>query len=82
MHVALFGLQGPIQVQGDRFDGVMPRGGGNHDRALADILTFVTHAWGAPGTVPAFTAEEVQAARKTALTAAAVHAERDRLHVR
>ncbi|MHB2021423.1 MAG: c-type cytochrome [Candidatus Xenobia bacterium] len=83
MHVALFGLKGPIEAQGQKFAGTMPPWGKIlDDRSLASILTWVTHAWGSTARVPAFTPEEVHSARQAAMTATQVAAERTKLHVR
>lgn len=39
------GLAGPITVNGERYDGVMP-GLGLKDEAIANVLTYVYHMWG------------------------------------
>lgn len=55
------GYQGPIEVNGQKFDGVMPALGlSNED--IANVLTFVRNSWGNKGDL--VTPEEVQAERK------------------
>jgi len=45
--IALHGLEGPIEVNGQFFDGVMP-GQGNllSDRELAAVVSYIRQAWG------------------------------------
>ncbi|MDZ7643109.1 MAG: cytochrome c [Woeseiaceae bacterium] len=43
---ALFGLSGPIVVNGQQYDGVMPSMGYLNDRDLAAALTYVLNSWG------------------------------------
>ena len=83
LHVALFGMQGKIVAAGQPYDGVMPGWGTMlSDASMADVLTYVTHAWGASSPVVPYTATEVAAAREHPMTSAAVHDERLRLKVR
>ena len=58
---ALFGLSGPITVNGEDYNGVMPSVGHLSDQELADILTFVLGSWGNSGS--AVGVEEVAALR-------------------
>ena len=58
---ALFGLSGPITVNGVEFDGVMPSMGYLDDQELADALTYVFTSWGNSGA--AVSQEEVAALR-------------------
>ena len=46
MQAALFGLSGPITVNGNDYNGVMPSMGFLTDQQLADTLTYVFNAWG------------------------------------
>ena len=59
--VALFGLSGPITVNGVEYNGVMPSMGHLTDRQLADALTFVLNSWG--NDYAAVSVEEVAALR-------------------
>ncbi|HEV7867494.1 MAG TPA: c-type cytochrome, partial [Chthoniobacteraceae bacterium] len=54
------GLAGTIVVNGETYSNAMPAQVLD-DSQVADVLTFVTNAWG--NTAPAFSAEEVAAAR-------------------
>ena len=49
MAAALFGLSGPITVNGVEYDGVMPSLGHLPDEDLAAALTYVLNAWGNDG---------------------------------
>ena len=61
MAAALFGLSGPITVNGVEYNGVMPSLGHLRDDELAAILTYVFSSWGNDGA--AVTTEEVTALR-------------------
>ncbi len=61
MQAALFGLSGPITVNGVDYDGVMPSMGYLNDQELADALTYVFASWGNTGS--AVSVEEVAALR-------------------
>jgi nitrite reductase (NO-forming)/hydroxylamine reductase len=58
---ALFGLSGPITVNGQEYDGVMPSMGYLSDADLAAALSYVFSAWGNTGS--AVSVEEVAALR-------------------
>ncbi|MFQ5547952.1 MAG: cytochrome D1 domain-containing protein [Woeseia sp.] len=58
---ALFGLTGPITVNGLEYDGVMPSMGYLADDELAAVLTYVFNSWGNSGA--AVSVEEVAALR-------------------
>lgn len=45
IRIALLGLSGPIEVNGQKFDSAMP-GLGLNDQEIADILSYVRSAWG------------------------------------
>jgi nitrite reductase (NO-forming)/hydroxylamine reductase len=61
MAAALFGLSGPITVNGGEYNGVMPSLGHLPDEDLAAALTYVFGAWGNTGA--AVSVEEVAALR-------------------
>lgn len=44
--ILLMGIQGPITVEGNKFDGNMPTVGYWKDRDIAAVLTFVRQNWG------------------------------------
>jgi nitrite reductase (NO-forming) len=49
IETVLNGLQGPVTVNGQRYDSVMPPQSHLPDDAIANILTFVFNSWGNPG---------------------------------
>jgi len=49
LSAALFGLSGPITVNGQDYNGVMPSMGYLSDQELADVLTYVLASWGNTG---------------------------------
>ncbi|MBT8399604.1 MAG: c-type cytochrome [Rhodothermia bacterium] len=61
MAAALFGMSGPITVNGVDYNGVMPSAGFLSDQELADALTYVFASWGNSGA--AVSVEEVAALR-------------------
>ena len=61
--IALNGLSGPLTVNGKTYNSVMPPMSQLNDDEIANILTYVTHAWGNKG-AGAFTAAEVSAVRQ------------------
>ncbi|MGB5331104.1 MAG: cytochrome D1 domain-containing protein [Woeseiaceae bacterium] len=61
MTAALFGLSGPITVNGVEYNGVMPSMGYLPDEDLAAVLTYVFKSWGNDGA--AVSAAEVAALR-------------------
>lgn len=69
VRVLLYGLQGPIAVQGQSYAGVMPAWAHLGDEQIAAVLSYVAGSWGneAAG-APAFTSDEVAAARDEGLT--------------
>ena len=82
--LVLYGLQGPITVNGKQFSGAMPAWGETmNDTQLAGALDYVLHSWGNEQALPAdfkpFTAADIAAARATKLTAAEVYALRERI---
>ena len=61
MQAALFGLSGPLTVNGVDYNGVMPSQGFLSDQELADALTYVFSSWGNTGS--AVSVAEVAALR-------------------
>ncbi len=61
--IALNGLSGPLTVNGKTYNSVMPPMSQLNDDEIANILTYVTHAWGNQG-AGAFTAAEISAVRQ------------------
>ena len=66
IEIAVGGIKGPITVNGQTFDGMMPPQSHLPDEDLANVLTFVRNSWGNTGDV--VTKQEVaqkRAERKT-----------------
>ena len=61
MQAALFGMSGPLTVNGVDYNGVMPSQGFLSDQELADALTYVFSSWGNTGS--AVSVAEVAALR-------------------
>jgi nitrite reductase (NO-forming) len=62
IRIALKGLKGPVTVNGNAFDAMMPPQSHLSDREIANALTFVRNSWGNSG--DAVTADAVAAARR------------------
>ena len=62
LQAALFGLSGPITVNGVEYNGVMPSVGYLTDQELADAVTYVFSSWG--NDLAAVSVEEVAALRE------------------
>jgi mono/diheme cytochrome c family protein len=81
--VALFGLEGKIQVAATTYQGVMPPFGHLDDAHIAAIVNYIRSSWGNAELAPADMAKvdeaTVKAARESQLTPAAVHAYRKNL---
>ena len=79
LRVVLDGLSGAITVNGQRYDGSMPGFRHLSDADIAAVVDFVGGAWGnmAPGA--AITPDAVARQRREAMSAAEVHAYRERL---
>jgi mono/diheme cytochrome c family protein len=77
INVLLFGLEGPITVNGQTYDGTMPAWSFLSDADIAAVLNYALNAWGNQTNLPAgfapVAAEEVAAARATTMTPADVH---------
>ncbi len=80
--VVLFGLEGPIRVGGELYSGRMPGREKDHtDAEIAQVLNFISQAWGnrpPPGFQP-FTEEEVARVHARRLTPKGVLALRQRV---
>jgi mono/diheme cytochrome c family protein len=69
IRVLMHGIQGPIMVKGQRFEGVMPAYGLGvemSDDEVASVLTYVRSAWG--NTASAVTPQDVAGVRATPRT--------------
>ena len=64
MQATVLGLSGPITVNGEQYDSVMPASSYLTDAELASILTFVLNNWGNPG--GSFTADQIATYRRAA----------------
>lgn len=60
--ILLHGLQGPIQVKGDTYNGAMPPWKQLKDDQIAMILTYIRNEWG--NSAPPITAEQVAKVRE------------------
>jgi nitrite reductase (NO-forming) len=60
--IILRGLSGPITVNGQRYNGIMPPQVTLSDEQIAHVLTFIRNTWGNQG--DAVTIEEVKAIRE------------------
>jgi mono/diheme cytochrome c family protein len=60
--ILLHGLQGPIQVKGDTYNGAMPPWKQLKDDQIASILTYIRNEWG--NSAPPITAEQVAKIRE------------------
>jgi nitrite reductase (NO-forming) len=60
--IILRGLSGPIMVNGQRYDGVMPPQVTLTDEQIAHVLTFIRNSWGNQG--EPITVEEVRVVRE------------------
>lgn len=80
MRVVLYGLQGPITVDGTAFNGAMPGWGHLNDETLAAALNYVSSTWGGlPSAAEPFSAEDLEAVRGEQLTPQGVHGLRGEL---
>jgi len=60
--ILLKGLQGPVKVKGQQFNGAMPAWQQLTDEKIAAITTYIRHEWG--NNAPEITPEQVATARK------------------
>lgn len=77
IEIVTFGMQGPIQVDGMTYNGLMPSHIHLADEQIAAILDYITTAWGNEDQLPAdyepYTADDVAAIRGEALSFSQVH---------
>ena len=64
MEATVKGMSGPITVNGQEYDGVMPAMSYMSDQHLAKVLTYVLNSWGNPG--GSFTADQISTYRRGA----------------
>ena len=64
IRITLHGMRGPLQVEGQCFDGIMPAWRDLGDERIAAVLTYIRSAWEQPA--PAVTAADVAAVRRAA----------------
>jgi len=72
IRIVLLGLQGPLTVKGQRFNGTMPAWGSFSDADIAATLTYVRSQWGNGAST--VTAPQVAAGRRGARGAERPHA--------
>ena len=81
--VVLFGMQGPIEVNGRHFNGAMPPFDFLPDEQIAAVAGYVRSAWGndalQPQTAKPIVPATVAALRKTKMTPQAVYKRRQTL---
>ena len=85
INMVLYGLQGPIEVNGANYNGVMPAWAQLSDEQIAAILNYTLTSWGNEDLVGDFIpyeAEEVAALRGQGLSAADILALRQSLGLR
>jgi mono/diheme cytochrome c family protein len=79
-HVVLFGLEGPLDVNGQHFESMMPPFGHLSDAQIAAVIQYVQGAWGnaalRPKGAQAINADAIAGVRKKELKPAAVLAVR------
>lgn len=85
--VVLFGLKGEIEIEGKKYNGVMPALGDQlKDEEIAAVLNYVLSSWGNRKLLPKghkeITPAEVKAVRGEKLTSEQVHAERAKLRIK
>lgn len=79
INVLLFGIQGPITVNGQEYNGLMPSQAHLSDEDIAAVLDHILTAWGDADELEAYTpvtSEEVAASRDAALSPQEVHQQR------
>ncbi len=81
--VVLFGLEGPIEVKGQTYNGLMPSFAYLSDEEIAAVVAFIRNNFGneklRPEGFKDLTPEEVKALRQKNLQAKDVHAVREKL---
>lgn len=82
IHTVLYGMFGPIEVDGTPYSGAMPAWGNLDDQQVADVLNYVANAWDNEADLVGFepfTEEQVAAERGLDLSPQDVHAAREQL---
>lgn len=81
IQVLLYGLQGEINVKGQKYNGMMPGWSQLSDAEIAAVLNHISTQWGDqfPAGQKPFTAAEVKAQRGTKLTPQQVYSNRQKL---
>lgn len=67
LHVLLFGLEGPILVNGEQYNGVMPGWGHLPDSTLISLMNFVLAEWGTPESEVTVDLDDISRARDSEL---------------
>jgi mono/diheme cytochrome c family protein len=62
IRIVLYGLEGPVTVNGREYNQLMPAQGYLSDKQIADILSFIRNTWGNKAVL--ITPEEVARVRK------------------
>jgi len=83
VRVLLYGLQGPITVDGKTYNGAMPSWAHLSDAELAAVIDYVSTSWGDefPSGQQPYTANDVEEARAKELTPQEVHDLRETLNL-
>ena len=82
INVQLYGLQGQIQVGGQSYNGVMTAWAQLEDQEIADVLNYVSTAWGNNQNLQNFepyTPEQIAAERGKGLSSSDVYNQRPSL---
>ncbi len=77
----LNGLQGPIQVAGADYNGVMPAWKQLSDEGISEVLNYILTTWNETNDFQPYEPSEVAGVRETALTATDVHTLRQSLNL-
>jgi mono/diheme cytochrome c family protein len=81
-HVLLYGLQGPIVVEGNTYNGVMPAWGHLSDAEIASVLNYiVTAEAGTSADFRAYTPDDIATERELGLSPTQVHEQREALEL-
>jgi cytochrome c oxidase subunit II len=81
VNLLLNGLQGPIEVAGNAYNGVMPAWKQLSDEQLAEVLNYTLTAWETPTDFKPYEAAEVAVARNQPLSAGDVYTLRQSLNL-
>jgi cytochrome c oxidase subunit 2 len=69
INTVLYGLQGPIEVSGATYNGIMPAWSQLSNENLADALNHILTTWETPADFKPYEASEIEALRTTPLSA-------------